>query len=94
VYIFEDQKDYNCYIEQSTMMVNHGRSEMCDFIGREPSIVKEQVTEWNYEDSEFIAKHRTTSDILIVIDNTQYLKPFSNMLRVGDPKDVTYTLQI
>ena len=52
--MFKDLDDYNCYIEQSTLYVLHGEASMCDFIGRDPNILKEQVTEWSNEDGDFL----------------------------------------
>ena len=90
VFIFKDLDDYNCYIEQSTLYVLHGEASMCDFIGRDPDILKEQVTEWSNEDGDFLNEENMISDILVVIDNTNYLKPFSNQLRESDPREVVY----
>ena len=68
---------------------------MCNFLENSSStVIKEQVTEWSNEDSDFLNKENQISDILVVIDNTNYLGPFSNSIRAEEPRDVVYDLEI
>ena len=95
IYMFKELEDYNCYIEQSTLYVQHGEASMCNFLENSSStVIKEQVTEWSNEDSDFLNKENQISDILVVIDNTNYLGPFSNRIRAEEPRDVVYDLEI
>ena len=94
VFVFTSDEDYNCFVEQSTLFKLQGSADMCDFVGRDGSTVQEQVTSWSSEDSDFLHKDQQTSDILVVIDNTNYMKAFSNKLRTDGDRDVTYSLQI
>ena len=34
VFVFDNDDDYNCYIEASTMYLAHGYSDTCDFISK------------------------------------------------------------
>ena len=57
IYMFKELEDYNCYIEQSTLYVQHGEASMCNFLENSSStVIKEQVTEWSNEDSDFLNK--------------------------------------
>ena len=40
VFIFTREEDYNCYIEASTLWIEHSKAIECDFIG-DSSVVKE-----------------------------------------------------
>ena len=42
VFVFDDENDYNCYVEASTMWLEHLEVVMCDFVGKE-GVVFEQV---------------------------------------------------
>ena len=66
---------------------------MCDFMGK-PGVITEQVKEWSTDDSEFLTFENVSSDLKVVIDNTGYAKPFSNMMRSDSQFDVTYELSI
>ena len=95
VLVFDDETDYNCYIEKSRLWAEHRRAEKCDFVDNKPFVMFEKVTEWNSADPIFLSKDKAHNDILIVIDNTGYLpavKLFDNAKQAY--QDVTYEMSI
>ena len=74
VFVFQTEADYNCYIEASTMWLEHGLANMCDFVGEKPDSVFEQVEEWSTSDDNFLSKDQLHSDVFVVLDNTGWLQ--------------------
>ena len=93
VFVFDDERDYNCYIEASTMWLEHLEVVQCDFVGKE-GVVFEQVQEWKSEDSVFLSKDKIHNEILVVLDNTGWLQQFSNGIPKEHYMDVTYEMEI
>ena len=56
VFVFEQESDYNCYIEAMTLWVEHDELKQCDFVMDKPDSVHEQVSEWSTKDSHFLSK--------------------------------------
>ena len=52
------------------------------------------MTEWTHEDGDFLRKDNPSSDLLVVIDNTNYLSSFSNSIRADEQREVVYSLKI
>jgi len=95
VLVFDDETDYNCYIEKSRLWAEHRRPEKCDFVDNKPFVMFEKVTEWNSADPIFLSKDKAHNDILIVIDNTGYF-PAVKLFDNAKPayQDVTYEMSI
>ena len=93
VLVFDNEQDYNCYIESSTMYLAHGYSSECDFIYKE-GVVYETREEWSSSDSLFLSKDKTHNDILVVLDNTAFLDQFINRIPKQVFRDVTYEMSI
>ena len=39
VYVFTKEEDYNCYISSSTIWINFGTVEPCDFVYDRPEVI-------------------------------------------------------
>ena len=72
VFVFDDERDYNCYIERSTMWLQYGEVQGCDFVGKEGAVF-EMVDEWSSSDPVFLSKHKVHNDVFVVLDNTGWL---------------------
>ena len=94
VFVFDSEEDYNCYIEASTMWLEHAQANMCDFVGSKPNSVYEQVTEWSSSDDAFLSKDTLHNDIFVVLDNTGWLQQISNGIPKTQYMDVTYEMTI
>ena len=95
VLVFDDAtEDYNCYIESQTRWVRYKEVHTCDFIGKKPNSLFEQVDEWNSSDSVFLSKDKVHNDVFVVLDNTGWLQQVSNSIPKGVYHDVTFSLQI
>ena len=74
VFVFDSEHDYNCYIEASTMWLEHAQANMCDFVGSKPNSIHEQVMEWSSSDDAFLSKDTLHNDVFVVLDNTGWLQ--------------------
>lgn len=72
LFTFASEQDYNCYIEASTMWLEHGQAQMCDFVGN-PDVVHEQVEQWSSSDDAFLSRDKVHNDVFVVLDNTGWL---------------------
>jgi hypothetical protein len=93
VFLFDSEKDYNCYIEASHLWLDFGEVRQCDFVGK-PGAVHEQVDEWKSSDSMFLSKDKVHNDVFVVLDNTGWLQQVSNSLPKEIYHDVTFELSI
>ena len=89
VFIFTREEDYNCYIEASTIWVEHMQAKTCDFLSQD-SVVKPQVKSWSTEDDVFLSRDKVHNDILVVLDNTNWLSSVSNRASSRTVLDVAY----
>ena len=89
VFIFTREEDYNCYIEASTIWVEHTQAKTCDFLS-DDSVVKPQVKRWSTEDDVFLSRDKVHNDILVVLDNTNWLSSVSNRASSRTVMDVAY----
>ena len=88
VFVFEEEEDYNCYIEAMTLWVEHDERKQCDFVMDKPNSVHEQVSQWSTADTEFLNKDQVHNEVFVVLDNTGWLQQYSNRI----PKDVYHTV--
>ena len=93
VLLLEHEQDYNCYIEQSTIWLEHGVANMCDFIGKE-GVTHVQVSEWSSSDSSFLNSDLLHNDVFVILDNTGWLSQLSNSIPKTVYHDVTFEMEI
>jgi len=74
VLVFDSNDDYNCYIEATTMWLEHLQVQSCDFLGTKPNVVHEQVEQWSTSDSVFLSKDKVHNDVFVVLDNTGWIQ--------------------
>ena len=74
--IFDDEKDYLCYVEAVHLMQHQKILKKCDFVN-DNRVIKNEILTKNITDSNFLNFDNKMADTFFVIDNTEYPEALS-----------------
>ena len=81
--IFDDEKDYLCYVEAVHLMQHQKILKKCDFVN-DNRVIKNEILTKNITDSNFLNFDNKMADTFFVIDNTEYPEALSQPNWIGE----------
>ena len=78
LYLFTDNKDYDCFVMGSQLWTDYNIKQSCDFVTRRPQSIKQGIFDYAESSPTFLSSTSKSQELFVVLDNSGWIGALQN----------------